>query len=75
MKRIRISSIFADGTAGQTVTVNGWIRSKRESKGVAFIALNDGSTQETLQLVVPSESSAFTKLAECNTGAAIKAWG
>ncbi len=75
MERIRISSIFADGTTGQTVTVNGWIRSKRESKGVAFIALNDGSTQETLQLVVPSESSAFTKLAECNTGAAIKAWG
>ncbi len=75
MERIRISTIFADGTAGQTVTVNGWIRSKRESKGVAFIALNDGSTQETLQLVVPSESAAFTKLAKCNTGAAIKAWG
>ena len=75
MKRIRIKDIFSDGSTGQTVEVCGWVRSKRESKGVAFIALNDGSTQETLQLVIPSESSAFNKLPECNTGAAVKAWG
>jgi asparaginyl-tRNA synthetase len=75
VKQIRIKNIFSDGNTGQAVTLCGWIRSKRESKGVAFIALNDGSTQETLQLVVPSESPAFNKLPECNTGAAIKAWG
>ena len=75
MERNRIKSIFSDGTIGQAIIVNGWVRSKRESKGVAFIALNDGSTQETLQLVVPAESSAFGKLPECNTGAAIKACG
>ncbi len=75
MKRNRIKNIFSSGTIGQAITVNGWVRSKRESKGVAFIALNDGSTQETLQLVVPADSSAFSKLPECNTGAAIKALG
>jgi asparaginyl-tRNA synthetase len=75
MERNRIKSIFSNGTIGQAIVVNGWVRSKRESKGVAFIALNDGSTQETLQLVVPADSSAFRKLPECNTGAAIKACG
>ncbi|RJR18056.1 MAG: asparagine--tRNA ligase [Nitrospiraceae bacterium] len=75
MKRIRIKNILSDINTGQPVTVCGWVRSKRESKGVAFIALNDGSTQDTLQLVVPVETSAFTKLSSCNTGAAIRAEG
>ncbi|MBI4681934.1 MAG: asparagine--tRNA ligase [Nitrospirae bacterium] len=75
MKRTRIKNIFSEGNIGQTITICGWVRSKRESKGVAFIALNDGSTQDTLQLVVPSDSSAFNKLSGCNTGAAIRAAG
>jgi len=75
MKRIRIKHILSDSNTGQQVTVCGWIRSKRESKGVAFIALSDGSTQETLQLVVPAGASAFTKLSGCSTGAAIRAEG
>lgn len=75
MKRIRIKNIFSEGNIGQTITICGWVRSKRESKGVAFIALNDGSTQDTLQLVIPSDSSAFNKLSGCNTGAAIRAAG
>jgi asparaginyl-tRNA synthetase len=75
MKRVRIKNIFSECTIGQALTVCGWVRSKRESKGVAFIALNDGSTQDTLQLVVPAEAVAFHKLSGCNTGAAIRAEG
>ncbi len=75
MRPVRIKNILSDGNVGQTVTVCGWIRTKRESKGVAFIALNDGSTQDTLQLVVSAESPAFNKLQDCNTGAAVKVSG
>ncbi len=75
MKRIRIRNILSDSNIGRTVTVCGWVRSKRESKGVAFIALNDGSTQDTLQLVVPAEAPSFSTLSGCNTGAAIRAEG
>jgi len=75
MERIRIKNIFSDLEAGSTATVCGWIRTKRMSKGIAFLALSDGSAQETLQLVIPEESVAFEKLAHCNTGAAIKAVG
>jgi len=75
MERTRIKKIFSDLKAGRTAAVCGWIRTKRESKGIAFLALNDGSTQETLQLVVPAESKAFKQLSNCNTGAAIKATG
>lgn len=75
MERIRIKQLFSAGKIGQSVTICGWVRSKRESKSVAFIALSDGSTQETIQLVIPSESPAFEKLSNCNTGAAIKIQG
>jgi asparaginyl-tRNA synthetase len=75
MERNSISDLFSTGTVDHNVTVCGWVRTKRESKGVAFIALNDGSTQEMMQLVISSDSPAFHKLSECNTGAAVKASG
>ncbi len=75
MQRLRIKNILNDGKPGETATVCGWIRTRRGSKGVSFIALSDGSTQETLQLVVPEGSAASGKLSSCNTGAAIKASG
>ncbi len=75
MERIRIKSILSNGKVGQKISVSGWIRTKRESKRIGFIALSDGSTQDTLQLIVPEETSAFHKLPHCNTGAAINAKG
>ncbi len=75
MKRQRISSLLSEGSSGHLVTVCGWIRTRRESKGVAFLALSDGSTQDTLQVVVPQNAPAFQMLSRCTTGAAIQAIG
>ncbi|MFZ5996195.1 MAG: asparagine--tRNA ligase [Nitrospirota bacterium] len=75
MERLLIKDVLYNGTVGQPVTVCGWVRTKRESKGFAFIALNDGSTQDTLQLIVSGESPAFGELPRCTTGAAIRATG
>ena len=75
MERVLIKDILQKGSAGEKVTVCGWVRTRRESKGFAFIVLNDGSSQETLQLVVPGEVAAFRELHRCNTGAAIRAKG
>ena len=36
----------------QEVTVHGWVRTRRGSKEVSFIALNDGSTINNIQVVV-----------------------
>ncbi|MBI5408597.1 MAG: asparagine--tRNA ligase [Nitrospirae bacterium] len=75
MKRLRINTLLSGGTVGQEVAVGGWVRTRRESKGIAFISLSDGSTQDNLQLVIPEGSPAFRNLAHCNTGAAVKAQG
>ncbi|MEW6052903.1 MAG: asparagine--tRNA ligase [Nitrospirota bacterium] len=75
MTRSLIKDLLGDGFTGQQATVCGWVRTKRESKGFAFLVLNDGSSQDTLQLVVPQNSGAFRELHRCNTGAAIMAKG
>ncbi|MBM4144719.1 MAG: asparagine--tRNA ligase [Nitrospira sp.] len=75
MERILIKDILSDAYLGKPVTVCGWVRSKRESKGFAFLVLSDGSTQETLQLVINSGAPGFQQLLHCNTGAAILAKG
>ncbi len=53
MKHTDIKEIFADKElVGQEVTVCGWVRTSRNSKNVAFIELNDGTTLKNIQLVV-----------------------
>ena len=49
-----IKTLLADeGRVGSEVTVQGWIRSKRDSKaGISFLAINDGSHFDSLQCVV-----------------------
>lgn len=75
MERFLVKDILSGKHIGQPVTVCGWVRTKRESKGFAFLVLSDGSAQETLQLVVPDKSSAFQQLHRCNTGTAMRATG
>jgi len=42
-------------TVGTTVTVQGWVRTRRDSKaGLSFVAINDGSGQDSIQVVAPS---------------------
>ena len=71
MQRDRIKTLLAQGTAGQAATVCGWVRTKRESKEVAFLAVNDGSSQDHLQLVVAMNSPVAALLPCLGTGAAL----
>jgi asparaginyl-tRNA synthetase len=75
MERLLVKDILSGKYIGQPVTACGWVRTKREAKGFAFLVLSDGSSQETLQLVVSRERPAFQQLPHCNRGAAIKVTG
>lgn len=57
------------------VNAKGWVRTKRQSKNVAFIALNDGSTINNLQVVADVSKIGEDILAMINTGAAISVTG
>lgn len=53
MKHIDIKEIFDNAEyIGQKVTVCGWVRTARNSKNVAFIELNDGTSLKHLQIVI-----------------------
>ncbi len=52
MKKPRIADILRSEGEGQSVTAQGWVRTKRGNKSVAFIAMNDGSCASNIQVVV-----------------------
>jgi asparaginyl-tRNA synthetase len=75
MKNVRIVDILKDGKVGSEITVKGWVRTRRSSKNVNFIALNDGSTINNLQVVADVETFGEEIFKNINTGAAISATG
>ncbi len=69
--RCRVKALLqAEETYGE-VFVQGWLRTVRSSKGVAFLALNDGSCLDNLQIVVGSDSEAFDTACRLGTGACV----
>ena len=53
MKHTDIKEILKDASyIGTQVTVCGWVRTSRDSKNMAFIELNDGTTLKHLQIVI-----------------------
>jgi asparaginyl-tRNA synthetase len=61
---------------GETVTVGGWVRTRRDSKaGLSFIALSDGSCFDTLQLVAKSDLENYADVQKLTSGCSIEASG
>lgn len=62
-------------TPGREVQAKGWVRTKRGNKEIAFIALNDGSTINNIQIVVDKTRIEENILSKVTTGACICASG
>ncbi|MBP7463881.1 MAG: asparagine--tRNA ligase [Bacteroidales bacterium] len=75
MKRTKIGEILRNGVPGTDVQVMGWVRTKRESKNVAFLAVNDGSVIENIQIVVEVNETTIPLLQRIHTGASVSAEG
>ena len=75
MKRLKIKEIISGELIGTQVLVKGWVRTKRGSKNVNFIALNDGSTIHNLQVVADVEKFGEEFLKDINTSASLAITG
>ena len=75
MKRVKIVDVLKPEDYGKEILVMGWVRTKRVSKNVCFIALNDGSTINNLQIVVDVNPEVEEILAKIHTGASIAVTG
>ncbi len=66
----------AEDFAEKEVTVNGWIRNNRDQKSFGFIALNDGTHFNTIQIVYERDNlSNYEQVAAMRVGSAIRATG
>jgi asparaginyl-tRNA synthetase len=72
MKRTKIKDLLASTPTGQTVVVQGWVRTFRNNQ---FISLNDGSTIQNLQAVAALESLDDATLKRITTGACLSVTG
>ncbi|MDR2232717.1 MAG: asparagine--tRNA ligase, partial [Tannerella sp.] len=75
MERIKIADVLRTDALGTVLNVRGWVRTRRGSKQVNFIALNDGSTIHNLQIVVEVERFGEEFLKPVTTGACISVTG
>ncbi len=71
-KRIKIKELLSQEPAGQTVTVMGWVRTFRNNQ---FVALNDGSTNTNLQVVLPLGQFDESLLKRITTSASLRVSG
>ncbi len=74
VKRQMVSQLLKE-TPGKDVVAKGWVRTKRGNKSVAFIALNDGSSVNNIQVVCDTNNFSEELLKDITTGACIAVKG
>ncbi|MEG1553501.1 MAG: asparagine--tRNA ligase [Rikenellaceae bacterium] len=73
--RTKIKDLLLMTPSSQEITVKGWVRTKRENKTIAFIAINDGSIVHNIQVVVDVPNFDEKILKNITTGACLRVTG
>lgn len=72
----RIRDILHAGEPGQSTTIQGWVRTKREAKGITFVEVNDGSSMAGLQVVLNADLAGYdTVVKDLTTGSSVEIGG
>ena len=69
--RVKISSL-KNINLDNNICVKGWVRTKRQGKNVTFISLNDGSTINSLQVVLDMQKFKIELVEQINTGSSVE---
>jgi len=75
MRRTSVSDALNSAAAVDHILVKGWVRTRRDSKGLSFLEVNDGSCLKNLQVVVDDTIPAYEHLTLVTTGAAVEVQG
>jgi asparaginyl-tRNA synthetase len=72
----RVVDILRDQPVGRPVTVSGWLRTRRDSGGLSFLEVNDGSCLASLQVIVDTTLANYdSEIRKLATGAALRIQG
>ncbi len=75
IKRTVIAEVLKSKNFGEEINVKGWVRTRRGNKNVSFVALNDGSTINNIQIVIDIAEFGEEYLKPVTTGACINVNG
>jgi len=75
MQRERIRALLASEAPIDTVTLCGWVRTRRDAKGFSFFELNDGSCRAGLQVICDAGMPGYEQVRGAGTGAALRVTG
>ena len=75
-QRTRIRELLRSARPGEKITVCGWVRTRRDSKGFSFLEINDGSCLANIQVVADAALEGFAdNVLHAHTGAAVEVHG
>jgi asparaginyl-tRNA synthetase len=69
--RTLIKLALAATEAKEVLTIQGWVRTRRDSKGFSFLEINDGSCLANLQVVADADIPGYAEVTQCTTGASV----
>ncbi len=72
---MKIKEILSINDLNQNINISGWVRTKRGSKNVSFIAVNDGSTINNIQIVAEGINFSEEVIKKITTGSCIRVEG
>jgi len=75
LRRSFIKDLLTSTEVDREVNVKGWVRTKRGNKNIAFVALNDGSTINNIQIVIDIANFDENVIKKITTGASISVNG
>ena len=77
MEKLVIKDLYKDAKLydGKEVTLEGWVRTIRDSKTFGFIELNDGSYFKNIQIVISDKLNNFNELVKLSISSSIKVTG
>ncbi|MEQ9486752.1 asparagine--tRNA ligase [Coleofasciculus sp. F4-SAH-05] len=76
MQKKPIAQLLRTGQPDETVTIQGWVRTKRELKEFAFMEVNDGSCLANLQVILNPDVPDYQRILQrINTGASVEVAG
>ncbi|MEM1309142.1 MAG: asparagine--tRNA ligase [Cyanobacteria bacterium P01_H01_bin.153] len=76
MTAMRIVDLLKTGQPGDSVTIHGWVRTKRAQKSLCFININDGSCMSGLQIVAESALADYEAvIGDITTGTSVEITG
>ena len=68
---VKIKDALNSKNSIQELSVKGWVRTRRDSKGFSFISINDGSCLANIQAVVDEGIPGYENIQDATTGASI----